>query len=529
MFMIESESVDTSTPVQPREKSEKNEQLTQRAYLNVVTALLGFVAAGGTSLLINPFLVRGLGNVHYGVLQIVQQMTTFMTAADGRPTQALKWFIANLQGGSDHTKKRHAIGSAIGIWLFFVPVLLIAGGIMVWFSPLIARVPTNLNLVVQAATALYVFDILVSGFATLPDAVIKGMNMGYKRMMLTPFFILLGGVLTVGAIFLGMGVPGVAAAALITDIIMGVVWWSIIRKLLPWFGVARPDMDGLRRFIGVSGWFFGWTLVNKVILNGDIVVLGMVAGPEVVTTFTLTGYVARMVIDLSALALGSITPGLGLLISQEKHKEVLTIRHEMLIINWLLCISIGVSILLWNRSFLGLWVGLEYYGGIVPNLMIVLTVLQLTFIRNDAFIIDLTLNLRNKVLLGGMSALLSLGLAASLIRPLGIAGLCLGLLVGRSILSTGYPLIVGSTFGFPWKQRLHGMARPALTTALMFFASAYLSQFLLVENWFQFMAYGSATFAAACVIALVIGLTLNERKAIIARVGKVRLFGRVSL
>lgn len=524
--MLNSNPTQTSLTLQSDVKHGNNEQLTQKAYLNVAAAMLSFIVTGGASLLINPFLVNGLGSTYYGILQIIQQMTTFMTAADGRPTQALKWFVANQQGMTDHTAKKQAIGSALAIWLVFSPVVLIVGGILVWLSPSITKVSPELYLMVRLATTFYVIDILISGIAMLPDAVMKGMNLGYKRMMLAPFFIILSALLTVGAILLGLSVPGVAAAALAADLLMGVVWWGIIRSMLPWFRVARPNPAGLRQFIAVSGWFFVWTLINKVLLNGDIVVLGMVASPEAVTIYSLTGYVARMVVDLSALALGAITPGLGHFISKQQNVEAGVVRHEMLIINWLLCVSIGVSILIWNRSFIGLWVGKVYFAGALANLMIVLTVFQLTFVRNDAFIIDLTLNLRNKVLLGGLSAILSLALAAILIQPLGIVGLCLGLLVGRSILSVGYPLLVGSALNLSSRTQLRGLVRPALVTVILFTATAYLGQYFVVKDWFRFLLFGSLTFASAFGIALITGLRHNERKAIVSRISKIRPFGR---
>ena len=523
--MFKPKITQTTLPIRPGVKPEKGEELTQKAYLNVVAAMVSYFVTGVTSFIVNPFMVTGLGSTHYGILQIVQQTSTFMTAADGRPIQALKWFIANLQDTTDHTAKKQAIGSAMVIWLMFSPIVLIVGGILIWFTPLITQVSSDLFLMVRVAMVFYIIDILISGIAMLPDAVLRGMNLSYRRLMLAPFFTILSGILTVIAVKQGFSVPGVAFAALLTDFIMGMVWWGIIRNLLPWFGTIRPDTAKLRQFIAVSGWFFAWTLINKIILNGDIVALGIVAGPDVVTTYALTGYVARMVVELSALATGAITPGLGRFISGERFAEARTIRHEMLNINWLLCVSVGATILLWNKSFLGLWVGTEYYGGIPANLMIVLTVVQLTLIRNDAFIIDVTLQLRRKVLLGGLSAILSLGLAAILIQPFGIVGLCLGLLIGRSVLSIGYPVIISSLFTQTSQPHLTGVIRPVTVTIVLFITSTYLSQSIFVKNWLQFFALGGLSFVFALSIALAGGLSMYERKAIIERVSRIRLFG----
>ncbi len=49
-------------------------------------------------------------------------------------------------------------------------------------------------------------------------------------------------------------------------------------------------------------------------------------------------------------------------------------------------------VLLWNRSFVHLWVGNEHYAGELTNFLLVLLAIQLIFIRNEAGILDLTLD-----------------------------------------------------------------------------------------------------------------------------------------
>lgn len=198
-----------------------------------------------------------------------------------------------------------------------------------------------------------------------------------------------------------------------------------------------------------------------------------------------------------------------------------------MITNWLLTLAIGVSILLWNRSFVNLWVGGTHYAGSLTNFLIVLAVTQLTFIRTDAFIIDLTLNLGRKVALGGLSALLSVGLAAILIKPLGIAGLCLGMIAGRAILTVSYPLLVGSALGNSSKIRLVGLIRPGGVMGAIFALSGYLGQRLLARGWIEFMICASLTFVLTICIGFVSGLTERQKKGMVNRLSQVRLFGRV--
>jgi hypothetical protein len=144
-----------------------------------------------------------------------------------------------------------------------------------------------------------------------------------------------------------------------------------------------------------------------------------------VTTYSLTKHIPQTIIGLVSVMVTASTPGLGGIIGARRFRKASEVRSELMALTWLTLVVVGTTVVLWNQSFVGLWVGSEHYAGVVPTLAIILMVSQFTLIRNDAAIIDLTLNLRNKVLLGALAALLSLGAAAFAVKQLGlgIAGL----------------------------------------------------------------------------------------------------------
>ena len=80
----------------------------------------------------------------------------------------------------------------------------------------------------------------------------------------------------------------------------------------------------------------------------------------------------------------------------------------------------GALVLLWNRSFIGLWVGPEHYAGLLVDLLIVAITVQTVFIRTDAYVIDATLRPRQRVLVSALAAVLSIGLSVLLTRLFGM-------------------------------------------------------------------------------------------------------------
>jgi len=491
--------------------------LTQRAYLNAFAALLDHAVKGGVMAVVTPILVTGLGNSLFGVWQIVSRLVTYMQAADGRPTQALKWVIAHSQASEDHEAKRRHVGSALGVWLLFLPVLLLMSALLVWAAPLVAKVPEEMHATVRLTCVLLAVNFLLTQLVLLPEAVLRGMNLGYKRMGLQAGLSVVGGALSVGALYAGGGLVGQAWAQVILGVLTGVLFLLVVKKFVPWFGFARPTFAEVRSFLRLSVWYFIWTFVHRFILASDIVILGFVASASAVTTYTLTGFAGMTLMSVVTTLLGAVVPGLGGVIGQKQYERAAALRKEMMTVSWLTLAGMGSTILLWNRSFVHLWVGAEHYAGLWPNLLIVVMIVQFMFIRNDAYVIDLTLQLREKVVVGALAAALSIGLSALLIPRLGIAGLCAGMIVGRLALTLSYPFLVRKHLGLPRARGAMGAVRPAATMGIMFAASAYLGQTLLAGNWAVWLLSVGASFALALALALFVGLGEDLRRPLVKR------------
>jgi O-antigen/teichoic acid export membrane protein len=252
-------------------------------------------------------------------------------------------------------------------------------------------------------------------------------------------------------------------------------------------------------------------------MASDILILGLVASSLDVATYTLTNFAGTMLLSLVTIVLAAVTPGLGGVIGQKQFERAAELRVEMLRVSWLILAAAGSTILLWNRSFIYLWVGPQHYSGFWANLLVMLMIVQLIFIRNDSYIIDLTLQLRKKVLMAIVAAVVSIGLSALLIPRLGIAGLCLGMILGRLVLTISYPSIINKQLAPTTKPGLTAAMRPAAVLILMFVVSAYLGRILTAESWFIWALGAGMTFALALGVGAIGGLDRESRNAIVKR------------
>lgn len=501
--------------------SDKN--LTQRAYLNAVASIIDYAVRLVVGFFLTPFLVSGLGDYMYGALKTLERSLGYISPAGGRATQALKWTIAQQQASTDYEEKRRQVGNALAVWVLFLPILSVLGMLVAWFAPSWIDAPAGLAWTIRVAAGIMAAQVVVLNVTRLPNAVLEGENLGYKRMGLGAILVILGGGLTALALYLDTGIIGVTTAYLVSTVVNGLVYLRIMRTYVPWFGVAKPSRASVRWFFGLSWWFAGWNLVMKLMMDSDIVLLGLLVSVETVTSYTLSKYAPETIVGLVAMVVFGIAPGLGGIIGSGDLRRAASIRGEIMSLTWLIANATGTTVLLWNRAFLGLWVGEEYYSGPTATLLIVVMATQLVLIRNDANVIDLTLNLRSKVLVGALSGGLSLLIAGILVNYFyaGISGLCLGFIAGRSILSVSYPLMVGRFLGLSPHSQLKGVVRPAFMTMLLFSLASWLGNSLMVGSWIGLIPSVGVTLCAVSLLAFYCGLSANQRKRTLLRVRRV--------
>ncbi len=500
--------------------------LTKRASLNAVQSLLDYAARLGVGLIVTPLLVSRLGRELFGVWEMLNRLIGYMSAADGRPTEALRLVIATKQATADPLEHRRAVGSALVVWLLFSPLLAGLGSVLVWLSPVVTHVPPALHTPVRLASAALLISLLLGGLSSVPESVLRGMNLGYKRMGFQAGLNLIGGLLTAGAVYAGLGLVGVAGAQVALIAVTGVCFWILVKHYVASFGVARPLPGDVRALLGMSAWIAIGEIVAKLALASDVIILGWVVSPALVTTYVLTGYAGRIALGLHVFTTGAAMPGLGGVIGRGEHEWAARLRHEIMHLTWLFATAVGGTILLWNRSFLALWVGPENYAGLWTNLLVVIATAQTALVRTDAYVLDATLQPRLRVGVAAVAAAVIIGASVALTPSLGIIGVCLGVLAGRMVQTIAYPLLVAKCLHRPARLPGRSIARPLFVMLLVFGVTAVLGDRVLASHWMGWAAGVVASLALMTAVSFAAGLPAEARTALLGRVRTMRTTAR---
>jgi O-antigen/teichoic acid export membrane protein len=503
-----------------------DENLTKKAILNAIASALDYGSRLIVGFIIQPIMVSGLGDYYYGVWQILLRIIGYITPAGGRPAQALKMTLANQHTTASEEEKRRYVGSAIIVWTMFLPLMAIMGGLLTWYIPYWIKASSEYYLTIRITAAILVINLIVANLATVPESALEGENLGYKRMGLSAFLVFIGGGLTWLAIWLHTGIIGIGVAAFIVTLVTGIFFLWVMKDFAPWFGAARPTFKAVLEFLRLSWWFLAWNLIMNLMTASDVVILGVLLSVQTVTDYSLSKYAPETLISIVAIMAFGIAPGLGGIIGTGDYKKASKVRGEIMAITWLIITVLGTMVLLWNQSFINLWVGSTHFIGSIPDLLVVLVVMQFIFIRNDGNIIDLSLRLKHKVIMGAISVGLSLGIAVVMIHwlNLGIVGICLGLISGRMILSIGYPILVGRLLGISFLSQLVSTLRPAFVTALLFISATLFDHFVItkgssvIAGWIHLILFVGITLLGVFILSFYLGLNSRQRGNLFERV-----------
>jgi len=493
----------------------KKENLRQRAYLNSATSVLDYGSSVITGFIVIPFLVSGLGSSLFGAWKILSQLTAYANITDVRVTQVLKWAIARDREVLDEGQIREYVTAAFVIVLLVLPVFLAAGAALIWYSPSITGVGSEYETLIRITASLLVLALVVHNLFELFESILRGMNLTYKRMGLRALVFFLGGMAQILVVAGGYGLVALATVQIVVNLVIGVILYLLVKKHVPWFGFGVFRRSRFYSFFRTSGWFMGWSGVKLVLVNSDKVLLGFLAGPVLVTQYVITEYLIKAASSLVNNMVHGVMPGIGKLYGTGDHQKLYHARNVVMQLTWLMAAAIGSVVILNNGLFIGLWTGADHYAGDVAGALIVVVAMQYLFIQNDSMIIDTTLNIRSKLFLGMASALLTIVVILLLVPGYGIAGLCAGLLVGRSVMMVGYPMIISEKLGLSKTIWTAISPKKIVMLFLLWGAAYYLNGIILVDGWLALVASVIISGLVFFLMAFYGGLSRHERQGLL--------------
>lgn len=488
------------------------EDFKQRAFLNSVTSFLDQITKQVVGFFTSPFIVNGLGDKLYGVFQILSDLTSYAQVADVRITQVLKWTIAQKRDILSEKELQEEVTTAFVITLVMLPIVFLIGAFISWQAPYLANVSEEYNNLVRIVTSMMIFSLVIYKIMDVFESLLRGMNLGFKGMGFRSGFIILTGLLKVIVVKLGFGLVGLAFVQILTALLLLLTFFYLVKKNIYWFKITSTNKNKLIEYTKLSGFFVLSSIFNLALLNSDKIILGYLISPEVVTIYVLTFFTSSAMQGFISSFISGVVPGIGSFYGKGEFDKIIMAQKIIKSIIWIIGFSIGGSIMLYNESFLNLWVGDSRYAGSLENLFIILIAIQYAFFSSSSAFINVTLDLRYKVLLIALSSFTTIGLSFLLVPSFQILGTVISILIGRTILVIGYTIILNSKMNIKTEIIKLTEFRQFLITVLFLVIFMKISPSLSIESWVQLIIYGIITSIGLIYIFWLIGIQKENKE-----------------
>jgi len=346
-------------------------------------------------------------------------------------------------------------------------------------------------LLAKTVVSLLGINLILVPLLTIPNSVLVGTNRGAIVNYVAMVWLCINAIIIYILLYLNYGIKELALLILVITIMKSIHNFVLAKKNIKWFGIEKPIKTELMSFFKFSSWKMLWTFIAMSFQSSEIILLSFFIGPIVVSKYVFTSYAAITGITIAAIVTSALSPGLGRLIGNKEYLKsqyiIFTLRELIMSLG----VLIGFFVLSLNKSFVTVWAGENLFLGNQINLIIVLIMLQLMIIRNEAFLIDLNLKIKLKVLLGFASVVLSLLFAVSgyLYIDKSIKIILIGILVGRLPLLIIYPILTNNMIEN--KRKIVLKIKQFIHIIILFSIAFYIGEIQTFDTVGKFIFYGS--------------------------------------
>jgi len=486
----------------------------RRLTLNSVSNTSRYIVFLGGSFLLTPFVVRTLGDAAYGFWVVLLAFAGYAGVLELGVQPAIVKLIGQYRGAADW-RRLEELGTAALV--FFAAVGTFAAVLVAFIMP--ALVPLLVkdhqsfeNL--RTLFALIGVDVLIMFLNYVFAGVLYGWQLYHGKNVIDMAAWVLNALILVAFLRRG-GLPLLAASKAGTDLAALIATFLLCRRVLPdmhWLrgGLARR---AFRELLG-----FG----SKVFLSATATRIQNYAQPVIISAYISTAATAffaipSRLIEYTQQITWALSTGYMPMFSElDGQQDTVTIRSiYMRYSRFILTLTLPLLalVLVYGREFIGLWIGPEYAergrGALyILTAATLAQALQPLFWR--LFLGVGRLNL--PVAISTAASLLSVALGLLLVRPMGITGVALGVLLTIGTIQIFFFLHTSRYLGIsPLKHFREIQARP-IAIGLAFVALAYACARVIGTRTYGAMAAGAILSSIAYAPLAYGSLHSNERR-----------------
>lgn len=432
-------------------------------------------------LLLTPYMVRGLGEVGYGVWALVMATLAVTALGDLGISAALTRFVA-VEEAENRKRLHELVNTAAGLYL---AVALVGGLLLMLIHPWLLRsffqVPPELLAPARTLLVGSLLAVLVNFVATAWYAVLPGLQR-YAASNVVGILATLAFAATVVAVLeAGWGLAGLALAPWVQTCVSagGHAW--VLRRVTPELGVSATAFRSgtARELLAFSTRVFVGQFSEFADQQMDKLILGRYVGSVEVGLYHVAATVGRHLRAIPVHLMAPLLPAASELTGQGENQRVQGAFQDGVRYSWAVGGIICAGTLLLATPFMELWLGGSYAPARVAQGALLLQILGVALFLNvlsAPYTFVMTGVGRPGVLARSASIhlVLNVGLSLWWVRDWGLLGVASATLVATVVGLTYLLVRCNARLGLGAWAYPRLVWRPALAAGVMGGAGAWL-------------------------------------------------------
>ncbi len=430
----------------------------KRFALNIVMNWVSMAVGMVVPFFLMPFVVRHLGTVTYGVWILAVSTVSYLNLLDLGLRSAIIRYVSKGQTEGKVDEARSAIGAAL--WFR----LLIAAGVaglsiaLAFAFPHFFKIPHDLQHAAEVTVLLCALGVAISLLAGVFGGVLSAISRFDILSSITVGQTLARAIGVILILRSGRGLISLAYWEFTVILLSGLTTCFSAMKLYPTCRVrlGRPDFITLKKIWAYSFKTFIIIVAVQIVFYTDNLVVGAFLSVGAVTLYSIAGSLA-MYSGQVALAMGStFIPMASSLDAAGRSKDLqkLLLRGTQASLG--LILPIGLTLLLRGKTFIALWMGLQFSQTSGVILQILLISQFFTIANATAGQIAYGVDKHKTVAVwSAVEAISNLGLSIVLVKTIGIYGVAWGTSISQAIIHLIFwPRYVKKELGVPIRRYL---------------------------------------------------------------------------
>jgi O-antigen/teichoic acid export membrane protein len=498
-----------------------------RAALSFFNNLLYQLSYASITLVITPLIVANLGTDIFGAWRIINKTSEFLILGTFKPLGLLQLTLAKDISNNNFSYKQQQICSAISILILTLPIMLILSGLFFYFRHIFIPVSVEISYQVNLTLLLMLFFTILSSFCNVPNAIVIGLNMHYKRVGISSVAVFITALLQYSIVTQGYTLPWFAVVSWLPIFSIAIINYIIILKNAPWFKIVIPSINAVKLFFKNNLWMFLIELTRYVFTMGDIILIGIYFGTNIVAIYSLTKtLITFLFMPVHSLVVSTL-PGVGDLVGRKELKTLLQLRAEQIHTAVFLSFIISMIVMFFNSSFVQLWVSKAHFGGETLSRWLIIAGMIDLLVRVEAVYLDAFLKLKAQTSYLGLASVVYL-LAIIFGEPIwGLSAFPIAQVFSQVILIILYWIGIRNCLQIKMIDVAKTVLRPlsmtiVLVVSILFSSFLWKDKFLLsIQNWQELFIQASEISILSAILGWFLILQKNDRKNIMVRVANV--------